>query len=164
MSGMDEKRDERVGKGESGVRITPAETSYMRDWRLTWRPVCDNRVVIEQGSAKTKFYSGEHDFGQKFPTAKEPRRIDLPHGHPSRHDSCGTTVGVLRYRLSIWCRLRRTVHELAFFCYLHFQVYGINVCFAIEKGLRIMISASQIYERLVRKQPHSIAPATSGLS
>ena len=54
MSGMDEKRDERVGMGESGVRIRQKEASYMRDWWLTWRPVCDRKSVTEQGNAKTK--------------------------------------------------------------------------------------------------------------
>jgi hypothetical protein len=36
------------------VRITPAEASYMRDWRLTWWPVCNPKAVAEQGNAKTK--------------------------------------------------------------------------------------------------------------
>lgn len=60
MSGMDERSDERVGKGESGVRMTQKEASYMRDWRLTWRPVCDCKSVTEQGNAKTKL-RGERD-------------------------------------------------------------------------------------------------------
>lgn len=55
MSGMVEKSDERVGKGESGVRITLAEASYMLDWRLTWRPVCDPKAVTEMRNAKTEF-------------------------------------------------------------------------------------------------------------
>lgn len=62
MSGMVAKRDERVGKGESGVRITPAEASYMHDWRLTWRPVCDCKAVTENRNAKTKL-PGEQDIG-----------------------------------------------------------------------------------------------------
>jgi hypothetical protein len=78
MNGMAEKRDERVGKGKSGVRITPAEASYMRDWRLTWWPVCYNpKAVAEQGDAKTKL-AGEQDIGHKYPTAKEHRRINTP--------------------------------------------------------------------------------------
>ena len=27
----------------------------MRDWRLTWWPVCNPKAVAEQGNAKTKF-------------------------------------------------------------------------------------------------------------
>lgn len=76
MSGMAGKRDERVGKGESCVRITPEEESYMRDWWLTWQPVCDRKAVTEQGNAKTKM-PGEQDIGHKFP-AKEPRRTNTP--------------------------------------------------------------------------------------
>jgi hypothetical protein len=52
MSGMAERIGEWVGKGEGGVRITPAEASYMRDWRLTWWAVCNLEAVAEQGNAK----------------------------------------------------------------------------------------------------------------
>jgi hypothetical protein len=77
MSGMAEKRDERVGKGESGMRITPAEASYMRDWRLTWGAVCDRKAVTEKRNAKTKL-PGEQEIGHKFPNAKEPCRTNTP--------------------------------------------------------------------------------------
>jgi hypothetical protein len=73
MSGMVEKSDERAGKGGSGVRITPTEVSYMRDWRLTWRTVCDRKAVTEQRNAKAKFPGAEQDIGHIFPTNKEPQ-------------------------------------------------------------------------------------------
>lgn len=50
MNGMAEKRDEWVGKGKVGVRITPVEASYMREWRLTWWPVYNPKAVAQQGS------------------------------------------------------------------------------------------------------------------
>jgi hypothetical protein len=59
----------------------------MRDWRLTWRPVCDRKAVTEvteQSNAKTKL-PGEQDIGHEFPIAKELRRTNTPWTSESIH-------------------------------------------------------------------------------
>jgi hypothetical protein len=86
MNGMAKKRDKRVGKGESEVRIPPAEVSYMRDWRLTWWPVCDSSAVTERRNARTRLQA-RINIGHRFPIVKEFPRTNNPTtstvpGHP----------------------------------------------------------------------------------
>ena len=77
MSGMVEKRDKRVGKGESEVRIPPAETTYMRDLRLTWWPVCDNNAVTDQRSPMTQLQA-QQNIDHRFSIVKELPRTNNP--------------------------------------------------------------------------------------
>ena len=53
MNGMGKKRDEIVGKGETGAGNTPPETPYMCDWRLTWGSICGNDIRIVHHGTET---------------------------------------------------------------------------------------------------------------
>ena len=69
MNGMGKKRDEIVGKGETGAGNTPPETSYMCDWRLTWGSICGNKIRIVQHGTETQLQD-PGDFDHGCPIAK----------------------------------------------------------------------------------------------
>jgi hypothetical protein len=141
MSGMVKKRDERVGKGEDGVRITPGEASYMRDWRLTWRPVCDRKALTEKRNTKTKF-PGEQDISHKFPTVKEPRRTNtsMVHGHPSRQ--LRYTDSQRKYTIDVCCTGRVSTEGVyALFRNGHWEM-NVNELFNLVPVHRIIVCTS----------------------
>jgi hypothetical protein len=73
MSGMGKKGDERVGKRDTEVKNPPAEATYMRDWWLTWWPVCDTelRNATTQLQARQNICHG-------FPIVEELPRTNNP--------------------------------------------------------------------------------------
>jgi len=85
----------------------------MRDWWLTWRPVCDCKAVTERRNAKTKL-PGEQDIGRKFPPLKN--LVGQIHPWISEYDPSRQLWYTRRkYTIEIYCTDRVSTECMRFF-------------------------------------------------
>jgi hypothetical protein len=116
------------------MRITPVEGSYMRDWRLTWRPVCDSKAVTEKRKAKTKL-PGEQDIGHRLLLLRSlVEQIQYTHSHLGLSDSACRLAAGFDEHLTQSLGQPSSIIVLLFH-YLHFKLAGRKRDkFALEKG------------------------------